>query len=178
MSLKKLKTIDVFLIFTLCFITHFLYTWFPNNLFSIFFPVNESIWEHMKMIFSSIVIVSVIDYFLIKKYDIEANNLVFSTFITGILSIPIFLIIYLPIFNLIGENFIINLVVLFITIYFIEIVSFIIMEKEEKNILKYIGLIGIIASYIMFGILTYNPPKNDLFLDFKDNKYGINIYAI
>lgn len=178
MSLKRLKTINIFIIFGLCFLTHFLYTWLPNSVFSILFPVNESIWEHMKMLFSAIVISAFIDYFLIKKFDIEANNLIFSTFITGIISIPLFLLIYLPIYNLIGENFVMNIIVLFITIYFIEIIGYIIMDKPNNNILNIIGVIGIITSYVIFGILTYNPPKNDLFLDTNDNKYGINIYNL
>jgi len=66
MTLKKLKTIDVFVIFALCFFTHSLYNLFSNGLFSIFFPVNESIWEHMKMIFSALMISGIIDYFLIN----------------------------------------------------------------------------------------------------------------
>lgn len=178
MNLKKLKTLDIFIIFGLCFLTHFLYTWLPNSLFSIFFPVNESIWEHMKMLFSAIILCGLIDYFLIKKFDINSNNLIFSTFITGIISVPLFLLIYLPIYNLIGENMFINLITLFITIYFVEIIGYFIMSKEGNNILNIIGIIGIIISYIIFGILTYNPPKNDLFLDTTENKYGINIYAI
>ena len=178
MSLKRLKTIDIFIIFALCFLTHFLYTWIPNSLFSIFFPVNESIWEHMKMLFTAIMIGGIIDYFLIKKFDVEGNNVLLSTLITGVLSIPIFLIIYLPIYNLIGENMFINLLTLFITIYFTQIISFFIMNKEDLNKLNILGLVGIIIAYIIFGILTYNPPKNNLFFDQANNKYGINIYTI
>jgi len=72
----------------------------------------------------------------------------------------------------------INLVTLFITIYFVEIIAYFIMEKDNNNVLNIIGIIGIIISYIILGVLTYNPPKNDLFLDTLENKYGINIYAI
>jgi len=178
MNLKKLKTIDIFIVFGLCFLTHFLYNWFPNSLFSVFFPVNESIWEHMKMIVSSLLIAGIIDYIIIKKFDLDANNLIFSIFATSIISIPIFLIIYLPIYNLIGEKIIINFIVLFITIYFTQIISFLITRKENKNILNFVGIIGIIIIYIFFGILTYNPPKTDLFFDKEDNKYGINTYTL
>ena len=62
MTLKRLKVVSIFGMFILCFLTHFLYNWFPNALFSIFFPVNESIWEHMKMMTSSILIWSVSEY--------------------------------------------------------------------------------------------------------------------
>ena len=68
MSLKKIKIISIFGIFALNFISHFLYEWMPNTLFSIFFPVNESIIEHMKIIFTSYLLYGLIDYFLIKKY--------------------------------------------------------------------------------------------------------------
>ena len=53
MDLKKVKIVSIFGMFIFCFLTHFLYNFFPNTLFSIFFPVNESIWEHMKMMSSS-----------------------------------------------------------------------------------------------------------------------------
>ena len=71
MTLKKIKMVSIFGMFALCFLTHFLYNWFPNSLFSIFFPVNESIWEHMKMMTSSILIWSILEYFLYKKYVIN-----------------------------------------------------------------------------------------------------------
>lgn len=67
MSLKKIKIISIFGIFVLNFISHFLYEWMPNTLFSIFFPVNESIFEHMKMISTSILIYSIIEYIILKK---------------------------------------------------------------------------------------------------------------
>ena len=63
MDLKKIKIVSIFGMFILCFLTHFLYNFFPNTLFSIFFPVNESIWEHMKMMTSSILIWSILEVF-------------------------------------------------------------------------------------------------------------------
>jgi hypothetical protein len=132
----------------------------------------------MKMLFSAIMISSIIDYFLIKKYDLDNNNIIFSTFVKALISIPIFLIIYMPIYNLIGDNLIVDLIILFITIYFIQIIDYIIMTKENSNILNIAGLICIIICYIIFGLLTYNPPKTNLFYDDSHNKYGINIYTI
>ena len=54
MSLKKLKIIGIVLAFLLAFPLHFLYDTFPSFITSIITPVNESIWEHMKIIFGSI----------------------------------------------------------------------------------------------------------------------------
>ena len=77
MSIKNIKIIGVFIIFLLCFPLHFLYDWLPNSLFSIFLPVNESIWEHMKMIYTSFVLYGIIDYFWLKK-DNKFNNFLFQ----------------------------------------------------------------------------------------------------
>ena len=59
--MKKIKIIGIFIIFILSVIFHFLYGIFPNYLFSILFPVNESIWEHMKLIVTSTLVFSIFD---------------------------------------------------------------------------------------------------------------------
>ena len=32
-------------------VAHFLYVWFPSALLGLFVPVNESVWEHLKLLF-------------------------------------------------------------------------------------------------------------------------------
>ena len=53
MKIKTLKIIMTFVTFLLAFPFHFVYNKLPNFIFSIFFPVNESTWEHLKMIFTA-----------------------------------------------------------------------------------------------------------------------------
>ena len=93
---NKLIIIISFSTFALCFLTHFFYSWFPNTLFSIFFPVNESIWEHMKMLYTTILLNGIIEYFLLKKFNVENKNFLLLLFIKSIMIIPIYLIIFLP----------------------------------------------------------------------------------
>ena len=64
MNLKKVKIIAVIGIFILTFIFHFAYEFIPCTLTAIFFPVNESIWEHQKLIFTSVIFYGIIDYML------------------------------------------------------------------------------------------------------------------
>ncbi len=177
MDLKKIKIVSIFGMFILCFLTHFLYNFFPNTLFSIFFPVNESIWEHMKMMTSSILIWSILEYFLYKKFRVNHNNFILSLFLEVCLSIIIFLIIYLPIYHFTGSIFILNLIVLFISLYFVNIISYYILALRDLH-KELLGIVGIILLYIIFGILTYNPPFNYIFFDKMENKYGINIYEL
>lgn len=173
MDLRKIKTIGVFVVFILCFLTHFLYTLFPNFLTSLFFPVNESIWEHVKMMTSTILIWEVIEFFILKKLSINYNNYLFSVFVTIIVSIPIFLMIYFPIYKCIGSVFLINIICLFISIYFSYIIGYQIMIKDDFKC-DNLGLIGIILLYIIFGYFTYFPPKCELFLDPVNGSYGIS----
>ena len=71
MNLKKIKILAVIGIFILSFLSHFAYEIFPNIIFSFIFPVNESIWEHMKILFTSTLLYGIIDYLLLKKYNIN-----------------------------------------------------------------------------------------------------------
>lgn len=174
MSLKAIKIIGFFAIFLLCFLFHFLYDWFPNSLFSIFFPVNESIWEHMKLIYTSYIFYGIFDYILLRKNKI--NNFFIQLFLIPIISIILYLIIFIPIYKMIGENMIISIGLLAIIIIIEQILSYFILQYKEIKYQNFIGIIGIILVYIIFGYLTYNPIENYLFYDTVKDKYGINIY--
>ncbi len=178
MTLKKIKFISVIGAFLLCFLTHFIYDKMPNTLFSIFFPVNESIWEHMKMLFTTILLFGIIEYILIIKFNIKVNNYLFSLFIAAICSVPIYLIIFMPIYNRIGENMPIIFIIMIITFIICNFISYKIMNLNKFKYINLISIILIIISYVIFGYLTYNPIKNSLFFDTALEKYGINDYDI
>lgn len=132
----------------------------------------------MKMLFSAIIIFSVVDFILLKVFEIEYRNFITSIFLSAVLSIIIFLAIYLPLYYFIGENMVLNLTVLFVSIVFSQAVSYFVLESKDYGLLNYVSLIGIIFSYIVFGILTYYPPTEDLFYDPIDEKFGINTYNV
>lgn len=178
MTLKTTKFISCIVTFGLAFLTHYIYQWFPNTLTSIFFPVNESIWEHMKMLYTTILLGEIINYFLIKKFNIKTNNFLLSVFIKATISIPIFLSIYLPIYYLIGEYIFITLSIMFITLIIVEVISYYILKIKTIKYNSIISLIIIIISYTIFAILTFYPPSTNLFYDQKNHCYGINIYDI
>ena len=172
MSKKKLKIFGVVLAFLLCFPLHFLYDIFPNFFTSIFLPVNESVWEHMKIIFGGILFYGIIQKIIVIFKKMNINNICFSNFIAAILSIPIFLLIYF-FFNLfIEDSIIVNIIIMFITIVICEFISYKIMNKKDfmfEN--KTIFLVLFV--YIIFGILTYFPIRNELFIDPTNQTYGI-----
>lgn len=174
MTLKKDKIISSIGIIILCFIFHFTYDLIPNTFTAIFVPVNESIWEHMKLFITSICFYGIIDYIILSKTKIPFNNFILNLFIASIISIIIYLIIFLPIYNIISENMIFNISLMIVVVIISQIISYYILKYEHIKYGNIIGLILIIISYIIFGYLTYNPLHNYLFFDKNNNSYGIN----
>ena len=176
MNLKKVKIISSIGIFILCFAFHFLYGLLPNTITAIFFPVNESIWEHVKLIFTSIIFYGIIDYIILNKFNIKYNNFFTSIFISSITSVPIFLSMYMPVFYKIGPKMFANISIMMIAIIISQIISYNILKRNSNELLNKISFLLIIISYIIFAYLSYNPPKARIFFDTKDEKYGINDY--
>jgi len=171
--MKKFKIIAVFGIFAISFLCHFAFDTFPCIFSSIIFPVNESIWEHMKILFTSTILYGIIDYMLLKKNKIDFNNFSLQLFTSAFSAIIIFLIIFLPIYNLIGENLPVTLVIMFITYAICQYISFKILKLKEYKILNILSIIAIIIMYIIFGYFTYYPIENDFFIDPTNKTYGI-----
>lgn len=178
MNLKKDKIIAVIGIFILAFIFHFVYELLPSSITAIFFSVNESIWEHQKLIFTSVIFYGIIDYIILQKFKIKYNNFFTSLLVSAVTIVPIFLMIYLPFYHKLGPKMPLNIIVMLISIIISQIISYYILKAKEYNKLNIISIILIIVSYIIFAYLTYNPIKNELFFDTKDEKYGINNYNV
>ena len=162
-----------FIIFLISFPSHFLYQFIPNKITSILFPVNESIFEHMKIIFTSTIIYGIIDYIILKLNNIKFNNFLFQLFYTSFIAIIIFLIIYLPIRFIIGEYLIITLIILFITYLISQIISYYLLTSKSTPLLNIIAIPLIIIIYSIFTYFTYKPLNNYFFYDTITNSYGI-----
>ncbi len=175
MTIKKVKIIDVFIIFSLCFLFHFIYQKFPNIFTSLFFPVNESIWEHMKLFLTPYLLITLIDYNTFKIFKINNNNLLLSTVVSILFSIIFYLTLYIPINNTFTESMFINISLMFITISLSQLISYWLLTKEKLIINKTSPYV-IVLILLLFSYLTYKPIHNNLFYDKTNNKYGINIY--
>ena len=172
MTLKKIKIINIILFFALSFLWHFIYEWFPNFFTSIFFPVNESIWEHMKIIFGVIVFGSLISLILMNKFHIKHNNFYVEIITKAVLGVLFYLIIFIPLYKWLDENMFISISLMLITYIFVEIIGYKILKLNEMNI-NILPIILIFLCYILFFLLTYYPPHNFIFFDEIKLIYGI-----
>lgn len=171
--MKKSILINVIILFLFSFPIHFLYDLFPSFLTSIFAPVNESIFEHTKMIFTSLLLGQIIIYFIRKKKDLNTNNYIIKSYLATLFTILLFLILYLPIYYLFGENLIITLIIYFITIFIIECIMNKLFNKTFKRNYNILGIFLIILTYFTFASFSYNPIHINFFYDPIQKNYGI-----
>lgn len=161
---NKKNIFMIIFLFLLSFLWHFMYDWFPCVLTSIFFPVNESIWEHMKIIFYCLLIGSVLE----KK----GNNYYLNILVKPLVGVLFYLIIFIPLYLIFGESMFISLSLMLFTYIIMELLGIKISKQEELNI-KVLPIIIIILISILFSILTYYPLHNFLFFDSVKLGYGI-----
>ena len=169
--IKKVKLILVIIIFILSFICHFAYELAPNFISSIIFPVNESIWEHMKLIATPVIIGSIFEYIYYKRKKINCNNFILSYGISIILGISFYLAIYMPIHISFGHNLYIAIILLFITHMIIEIISYYIIKHNKIRYSNIIGILLMIFIYGVFYYFTYYPKENILFFSIQRDDY-------
>ena len=144
---------------------HFVYEWSGNNvLIGLFAPINESIWEHTKLLFFPMLIYSI---YLNKKISTEYPCINSAMILGSLLGITLIIVLFYTYSGIIGFN------VAFadISIFFISVItSFYIVYKatvsckinDYSTILKFVQII-IICLFIIF---TFFPPNIPLFIEF------------
>ena len=170
---KKFVIYNTILTFLMGFLVHNLYKWFPSVITSIF-PVNESLFEHMKLIYLSPIISSIILYFYFRKYqNYQVNNLLFGLIISTIFNIIIFYLMYIPLYNSYGSIMWLTLLIYFISIILSQYLYYLIIEINNNSKLNIISLIMLFIIMIILTYFTYNPLKIEFFRDPTNNSYGI-----
>lgn len=160
--LKRYTIIGIIFVLITGTLAHFLYDWSGNNyIVGLFTPINESIWEHMKLLFFPMLIYS---FFIIlkfqKTYSCVASSLFFGILI-GTLLIPIFFYAYTSIlgkdiFILDIGTFILSIIIAFWLSYKLTLSC---KLKPYTHLLC--GLICIF--FISFMFFTHNPPETRIF---------------
>lgn len=170
---KKRIIIGTIVILGLSVIFHGVYEKFPNFFTSLLFPVNESIWEHNKMILLSFLVWSILE----KIFTKSGKSILFLNFASSIICIVLINIVFTLVFIYILK-FKDNLPVTII-IYTISIIISLIAGKkflfENNGMLEIMALGGYLIVFIAFAYLTYHPLHLEIFYDYKENTYGIPI---
>lgn len=165
-SLKKVHITGA--VFTLIFGTllHFLWEWSgKNNIVAIIGAVNESTWEHLKLLFFPFIIFSIIEYYLYGKnskcfFTIKARSV-----LLGMLTIVTVFYTYT---GILGKNY---LPLDIITFIFGVILSYIYSYRHLYNSKKTCSLFSeifslliIVVLIVAFAVFSFNPPSFGLFI--------------
>lgn len=165
-KIRNLQIIVIILSIILGTLLHFTYEWSgENNFVGSFSAVNESTWEHLKLVFFPMLILGIIEYFFIKK---DAKNYIESKTIGIFVSICFIIVFFYTYTGILGTNFfIVDILTFVLSIILGEYIAYKLMIKENQsnNLSKILSagiIIFLLASFIIF---TYHPPKVNLFKD-------------
>lgn len=162
-SLKIVELISFLISSLLGTLFHFVYEWSGNNFFvGLFFPVNESTWEHLKLVFLPILLVSVSEYFIgrIQREDFPCIKL--RSALLGMLVIVVLFYTYTGVLGMVVDC--LNIVIYFIGMGVAYLYSY--HKLGSGNTMKCNLAINILFTFtllILFMIFTVYPPHLGLF---------------
>ena len=140
---------------------HFAYEWSGNNfIVGLFSPINESVWEHLKLLFFPMLFLTLWDYFVREN----KNTDFLSSRALGILAGMGFIITaYYTITGVIGKNIDwLNIVIFLLGV----LVSFLVertLSQRNSHIRSTAAIAILITFIVLFAIFTVAPPEIGLF---------------
>lgn len=145
-------------------LAHFFYDWTNHNpVIGFFVPVNESVWEHMKLLFFPMLLYAVIMIFLLKDKNTCVLSALFFGILVGTWLIPA---VYYAYTYIIGKNiFLFDIGIFILSV----MVSFLLFYRLSQTcrLKPYAGLLGglIFLLFLCFVIFTHHPPDFKIFQD-------------
>ncbi len=182
---------------------HFAYEWSGNNfIVGLFTPVNESVWEHLKLILVPCTLFGIVFYFFIRKKEenkkqmqkqiqiktknkVIKNNLFskyinFWYYLSGSIIIGMIIVVvgFYLFYSITGtHNLIVDIGLYIISIIAVFYFTYTFMQNESLNKRlgnrNIYGIMCIISLFILFALFTISPPKLPIFIDSTSNSYGI-----
>ena len=159
--LKRFHIISAVLVSIVGTILHFTYGWSDNNpVVALFSAINESTWEHLKLLFFPMLLTSIVGYPFVSN---SSNSYWCSRAIGILVSLAFTVIFFYTYSGILGKNIaIIDIISFFISVILGELTSYILMNNKIpcNKICAIFLLISITALFIIF---TFFPPDIGLF---------------
>lgn len=145
---------------------HFIYEWTgENRVIGWFFPVNESTFEHLKLLFFPAIIYSVAEHLIKRKPCTNCLPALLSAVLCGMITIIVSFYTYSGVLGY-------TIDFLNILIYFLAVAVFVSKYNKRVNSGEYsskkanlIALILLVLIAFLFGFFTENPPQIPLFIE-------------
>jgi len=153
-------------------ILHFVYDWSNHNEYaSIFSAVNESVWEHMKLVvFPSLVWLLIEIPFIGNNHNFIIAKCI--SLIVMVLFIPTIFYLFKYLFKKIP--FFVDILIFYVAVGLGQYLSDVILNKPGVSpVYNYLSLIILIGIYGYFLIATFLPGKGEIYVDPNTKKKGI-----
>ncbi len=173
MNKIKIRNYQIFstiFVFVLGTLLHFVYDWSgQNQIIGAFSAVNESTWEHLKLIYFPMLITIIIGFFYLGK---NTSNFMCSKTIGLLVALAFTVIFFYTYTGILGKNIaIIDISSFFIAVLLGEFISYLLIINNF-NCNNKVGTFILTLFFILFVVFTYNPPKIGLFKDPISGNYG------
>jgi len=162
MKIKTWEIITVIICIILGIVLHFTYEWSGENMIvGLFSAVNESTWEHLKLIYYPSILMAIIGYFIIGK---RSNNYWFSQAL-GIITAIVFTVVFFYTYTgIIGTNFAwLNIATFVLAVILGGYVTYKILTSRKMYNAEVISIIFLIILFLSFILYTFSPPEIALF---------------
>ena len=164
MSAKR-NVIAFFIISIIGTLSHFVYEWTGKPyLIGLFFPVNESTWEHLKLLFFPSLIYFAVVYFTLKE---KPKNYISATAISIIAGMVSIVVMFYTYQGVLGRNIdFLNILIYFlgvaVTIYIMQ--RILKTQSLSSGTANIISLFFLLLTAILFVSFSFNPPSLGIFL--------------
>ena len=169
--IRRYQIFSIIFTFILGTLLHFTYQWSgENKVVALFSSVNESTWEHLKLLFFPMLLTTIIGIFYFRK---EVPDFFCSKTIGIVVALAFTVVFFYTYTGVLGRNIAaIDISSFFIATILGEFLAYVLMVNKFKcnNVIAVITLIVLFASFIIF---TYNTPNIGIFKDSITGKYGI-----
>lgn len=159
-SFKSFQIASAIFVIILGTILHFTYEWSGGNrIVGIFSAVNESTWEHLKLIFYPMLLTTIIGNYIFSEKVICAKTV-------GVITAMLFtVIVFYTYTGIIGTNYaVINIAIFVLAVILGEYVTYKFYKKNIQSNSNICTIILIIL-LILFIIFTFKAPEINLFKD-------------
>lgn len=170
---EKYILLGIPVLFIIGSLFHFLYD-FSGELFivGLFAPVNESVFEHIKMVVLPIFLWWSL-YYLFQKDDLNADVWFTSallSMLTAIITIPVLYYFYTEAFGV--ESLLIDILILLVAVTAGQLLG-LHYYKYGKGVNYLIPLSAMVLIILLFAFLTVFTPRLPIFQDSIDGSFGI-----
>lgn len=158
---------------------HFVYQWFGGEIWASIGAVNESTWEHLKLLFWPILLMTAAAYILYGK---DCSMFLPARALSVITGMAVIVAVFYTYSGILGYNFLAADIITFVLgVFSAYAVNFFIIKnggkkkspEKDVSFVSACALAFILALAALFVIFTYYPPHIGIFEDPVTGYYGV-----